>query len=118
MTFLNRRLKIFNDLSDAREALLTAEFTTYVDIINVVNRSDQVIFLNLKIVRLLDTEEPIEAFLLEKVEIKEQRNLDLMTLLSRGVFLEDGDSLIVFSEGYTQIFDCTVFYGELNELNQ
>lgn len=114
--FINPHSNIFPNLSDSREPVLSAEVGTYAIGVKIVNTTDQIIFVSLKLVKLLDIETPQEVFWAFKKEIAPRQEMDLISCPWQ--YLEDGDSLIVFSEGYTQVFDCTVFYAELNELNQ
>jgi hypothetical protein len=48
--------------------------------------------------------------------VQPNESINLISLGSLEVFLADGDNLLCFSNGYTELFDCTVCYTTLNEL--
>ena len=97
-----------------------------VNSIIVCNYGEQDIRFNLKRVgstMLLDT---FDNFLTYNLEIKSYKTdqsdsrklntIDVITLVGMQIFLEIGDSLICYSNGYTQKFDCEVNYTKLNGL--
>jgi hypothetical protein len=96
-----------------------------VNSITVCNIGTQDIRFNLKRSRTGDTN--IETFIIKQFEIKAYETVDVLARLGLQIFLEyiPGifpdppllvDSLICYSNGYTQIFDCEVNYTRLNDL--
>ncbi len=93
-----------------------------VNSITICNRGAQDIRFNLKRERTGDT--VVTTFIINQFEIKAYETVDVMERLGLQIFLEYSiapnpvinDSLICFSNGYTQIFDCEVNYTRLNDL--
>lgn len=93
-----------------------------VNAITVCNRGTQTIRFNLQRERTGDDE--ITTFIINQFEIKAYETVDVIERLGLQIFLEYSiapnpvitDSLICFSNGYTQIFDCEVNYTRLNDL--
>jgi hypothetical protein len=94
--------------------------TLTVNSITICNRGAQNIRINLKRSRTGATS--ISNFLINEFEIAAYATVELIKQFGLGIFLEYStspsiiDSLICFSNGYTQIFDCEVNYSRLNEL--
>lgn len=114
MNFVEYDSLIFSNLADQKVALLSAENTVFLNAVNVCNTTIEDIRVNLKTVRLLS--DPIENFNVHNVLIKPNQSCNLVSLFGLEIFLRDGDSILCFSGGYTQQFDCTVCYTKFNEL--
>ena len=114
MNFVSYKSLLYEKLADQKTVLLSAEKSIFLNAVNICNISDINIRLNLQIVRLL--EDPIkESFLVQNVIIQPNESKNLMHLGNLEVYLQDGDSILCFSDGYGQLFDCTICYTELNE---
>lgn len=91
-----------------------------VNSITICNRGEQDIRFNLK--RQRSGGAAVTTFIINQFEVKAYETVDVMERLGLQVFLEYSlalnitDSLICFSNGYTQIFDCEVNYTRLNDL--
>lgn len=93
-----------------------------VNSITICNRGAQDIRFNLKRERTGDA--PVTTFIINQFEIKAYETVDVIERLGLQIFLEYSiapnpviaDSLICFSNGYTQVFDCEVNYTRLNDL--
>ncbi len=114
MNFVEYKSLIFANLADQKTVLLSLEKTIFLNSVNICNTSEDNIRINLQIVRLL--EDPTqENFLIKNVLIQPNESLNLISLGGLEVFLKNGDNLLCFSNGYSQVFDCTICYTELNE---
>lgn len=89
----------------------------------VCNRGSQTIRFNLKLIKTQAA--PASVFLINNFEIQPYSTIDIMKENSLdAIFLEYStmpdpeisDSLVCFSNGYTQIFDCTVFFTRINNV--
>lgn len=114
MNFVEYDSLIFANLADQKVVLLSAENTVFLNAVNICNTSLEDLRINLKTVRLLDSPS-VENFNVHNVLIKPNQSCNLVSLFGLEIFLRDGDSLLCFSGGYTQVFDCTVCYTKLNE---
>ncbi len=92
-----------------------------VNSITICNRGAQDIRFNLKRDRSGDT--VISTFLINQFEVKAYETVDVLARLGLQIFLEDNlsgpalnDSLVCYSNGNMQIFDCEVNYTRLNDL--
>lgn len=114
MQFINYESLIFDQLADQKTVLLSVEKPTFLNAVNICNISEDNIRMNLQIVRLL-TNPKQESFLVRNVLIQPNESYNLIALGNLEVFLKDGDNVLCFSNGYSQLFDCTICYTELNE---
>lgn len=120
---------IFSNLSKEPTTLLAATTNTlWVNSIIICNRSSQSIRFNLKLVKEQDILE--EGFLINELPIDPFQSINALEFLAKDSTSFQGgvlhleysttpsisDSLVCFSNGATQIFDCTVNYTKLNEL--
>jgi len=115
MNFVNYESLLFANLADQKSVLLSVEKPTFLNAVNICNITDSNIRINLQIIRLL-VSPSIENFLVRNVLIPSNESRNLISLGDLEVFLQDGDNLLCFSNGYSQIFDCAVCYTTLNEL--
>lgn len=117
MNFIHYDNLIFSKLSETETVLITAERGTWIESISICNLSDNVsgTRLNLKLIKSLKVITPKEAFKIRHLLIDKNQSKDLIVYLGNKIFLNNGDSLIIFSEGYKELFDCTVDFYELNE---
>lgn len=112
--FVDYKSLIFSDLVDKKTVLLSVERPTFLNAINVCNTSKENIRINLQIVRLL-VDPKQENYLVKNVLIQPNESHNLMSLGNLEVFLQDGDNILCFSNGYSEQFDCTICYTELKE---
>lgn len=115
MNFVEYESLVFEGLADQKVVLLSVENATFLNAVNICNISLEDIRVNLKTVRLLATPS-VENFNVHNVLIKPNQSCNLISMFGLEIFLRDGDSILCFSGGYTQLFDCTVCYTKLNEL--
>ena len=120
MNFVDYETSPFANLANTPQTILSA--TTNVLVVNsiiVCNRTGRSLRFNLKKLRAQDT--PVEIFHLNELEIKPYKTIDAIEELGLNIFLQYqqtpaiGDSLICFSNGLNQTFDCEVLYSKLNE---
>ena len=114
MNFISYETLLFSKLADEKTAILSAEKTCYLNGVNISNATNANIRINLQIIRLLVTP-VVESYLVKNLLIQPNQSLNLMSLGNLKVFLENGDNLLCFSNGYTELFDCTICYSILNE---
>lgn len=119
--FVDYPNNIFSNLSKEPTTLLEATTNTlWVNSIIVCNRGSQTIRFNLKLVKNQDI--PKDVFLINDLSIEPLKSVDVLKTLGLNISLQYtltpsvSDSLLCFSNGSTQIFDCTVNYTKLNEL--
>lgn len=113
MNFIKSIRLLFNNLSDSKTALFSSEGNVVIKSIRCCNKSGRNIRLNLQVIALL--ENPIqEAFIQEKLLILPNQTTDLLAIIYGGASevvehrLFDGDSLICYSDGYDDKFDCII----------
>lgn len=120
MIFVDYLSAPFANLNNAQQTILSA--TSNVLVVNsiiVCNRTGQSVRFNLKKVRTQNA--PVEIFYLNEVEIKPYQTIDAIEEIGFNIFLQYqqepaiSDSLVCFSNGLKQVFDCEVFYSKLNE---
>lgn len=113
MNFIKPIRLLFTDLSDSKTALFSSEGNVVVKSIRCCNKSNGNIRLNLQAIALL--ENPIqEAFIVKNLLILPNQTTDLLAIIYGNTSevvehrLLDGDSLICYSDGYDNKFDCTI----------
>lgn len=113
MNFINPIRLLFNNLSDSKTALFTSEGNVVIKSIRCCNKSGRNIRLNLQVIALL--ENPIqEAFIIQNLLILPNQTTDLLGIVYGGASevvehrLLNGDSLICYSDGYDDKFDCII----------
>lgn len=113
MNFIKPIRLLFNNLSDSRTALFSAEGNVVIKSIRCCNKSGRNIRLNLQVIALL--ENPIqEAFIIQNLLILPNQTTDLLGIIYGGASevvehrLLNGDSLICYSDGYDDKFDCII----------
>lgn len=113
MNFIRPIRLYFNNLSDSKTALFNSEGNVVIKSIRCCNRSGRNIRLNLQVIALLES--PIqEAFIAENLLILPNQTTDLLAIIYGGASevvehrLFDGDSLICYSDGYDDKFDCII----------
>lgn len=121
MNFVDYLTIPFSNLANNKQVILSA--TSNVLVVNniiVCNRTGQSIRFNLKKLRSQDT--LVEIFHLNELEIKPYKTIDAIEELGFNIFLTFqqtpaiSDSLVCFSNGLNQKFDCEVNYSSLKEL--
>jgi len=118
MNFINYDNLLFSNLDNKETVLITAEKDTYVESISICNKNDKsnFILMSLRHVKSLNVPNPINTYRIRNLIIDKNTTKDLIQYLGRNIFLNNGDSLIVSSAGYTEIFDCVIDFYELNEI--
>ena len=117
MNFIRYDNLIFYKLASAETILIHATKSTWIESISVCNLADNVSGnrLNLKITKTLNVITPTTAFKIRNLLIDKNQSKDLIVYLGNKIFLNNGDSLTIFSGSYHDLFDCTVDFYELNE---
>jgi len=112
----------FANLSTTPNTILSAtNHTLFVNGITVCNRSAAVMRFNLQKIRFQTPLPSITIYYINEFEIAAYDSVDVIASLGLQIFLEYDniinpyDSLVCFSSGYTQVFDCEVSYTKLNE---
>ena len=113
MNFVNYKTSLFTSLSSNEKVLISAKNTLIINGVNICNKTDQHIGINLELERL--GSEKQNCFLINNKLIAGNESLNL--LFPGGIFLqlENLDGLLCFSNAYDQVFDCTICYQELVE---
>lgn len=115
---------LFSNLSDERSVLYSAERDTIIAGVIICSRSEDnnaSMRINLQTIALL--EDPVQqAFYVHNVLIQKNESMNLLALKDQNneptpMFLKNGDNLVCYSNGYTQKFDCTLYFRELTDLN-
>lgn len=112
MNYIKYRNVPFSNLADIKTVLLSAENTCIVDSVNVCNMTNENISMNIELVRLANGEE-IRSRMINHELIAGNKSLNVFHSIY--THLENLDSLICFSDGYSQVFDCSICYRELIE---
>jgi len=113
MNFIKPIRLLFNNLTDSKTAIFSSEGNVVIKSIRCCNRSGVSIRLNLQVVALL--EHPVqEAYIAENLLILPNQSTDLLSI-SYGSSSEvvehrmfDGDSLVCYSNGFSEKFDCII----------
>jgi len=113
MNFIRPIRLLFNNLRDAKTVLFSSEGNVVIKSIRCCNKSGRNIRLNLQAKALL--ENPIqEAFIAENLLILPNQTTDLLAIIygNSSELVEhrllDGDSLVCYSDGYDNKFDCII----------
>lgn len=113
MNFIRPIRLLFNNLGDAKTVLFSSEGKVVIKSIRCCNKSGRNIRLNLQVKALL--ENPIqEAFIAENLLILPNQTTDLLAIIygNSSELVEhrllDGDSLVCYSDGYDNKFDCII----------
>jgi hypothetical protein len=122
MGFINYIPLPITGLSSNPTSILTATTNSLiVTNIMVCNYLNQDMRFNLKKHRAQST--PFEIFYIVNFEVKAGQSVDILEetnikeiILEYNVTPSISDSLICYSNGYTQVFDCEISYMQLNEL--
>lgn len=122
--FIDYASNIFAGLTDTPQTILTADTNVIlVNSIIVCNLGVENIRFNLNKLRTQSlTPNSIEIAYVNQFEIPTYRTVDIIQEFGLQIYLQHSftpnisDSLICFSNGYTQVFDCEVSYTILNEL--
>ena len=113
MNFIKPVRLLFSNLIDSKTALFSAEGNVVIKSIRCCNKSSNNIRLSLQVIALLETPEQ-EAFIADNLLILPNQTTDLLAISygSSSEIVEhrllDGDSLICYSNGYDQKFDCII----------
>lgn len=111
----------FSNLKNVETTILTANtHPITVEGILVTNRTSSTILINLKKVRTQLS--PVTNYMRNNYKIEPYESKDIIGDLGYTINLEYqdipsiSDSLVIFSNGYNQIFDCDISYIRLNDL--
>lgn len=119
---VNYPSNVFAGLFNTPQTIIDSSVLTKTLIVNgilICNRGAQDIRFNLYKYR--DQTSPVTVYYVNEFIIKAYDTVDIVNEFGLEIFLQYNadpsivDSLICFSNGYTQIFDCEVSYTELNE---
>ncbi len=110
MSLLIPGINSFSDLADDQTVLLSSVDNSYIDMILFVNKTDSSIQINLKFIKVIDVPDPIENFLAWNLTIPQGESVNVVAKYNLVLWLGDTDSLISFSNGYNQTYDCTLTY--------
>jgi hypothetical protein len=114
MNFVSYETLLYAALKNLKTPILSLEKTCFLNAVNICNVTNTNIRINLKIIRLL-ANPTVENYIVKDVLIQPNESKNLLSLGNLEIFLENGDSLLCFSNGYSEIFDCTICYSLLNE---
>jgi hypothetical protein len=121
--FVNWLSSPFSAITDTETTILTAPtHTLLVGAVTVCNTGEKDILFNLKKTRTTPSQTtyisynlPIKSY--KTIKTPEEKNtLEIVSFLGVKILLEVGDSLVCFTNGYTQFCDCEIMYISLNEL--
>ncbi len=113
----------FSNLKDVETTILTAStHPLLVSSIIVCNRTSAAILINLKKIR--SQVSPVTIYTINEFRIEAYDTVDIVAAKGLKINLEYSttpdpiinDSLVIFSNGYSQIFDCDISYIRLNDL--
>ena len=107
--FIDYKVLRFSNLIDSQEPLYTADKEAFITKINIVNRTNDVIWVSGKA-----TGASGEAFFEYRKALNPNQSTELAGLPQ---FLDVGDNLLIFSDDYLQLFDCIVDLQVLNQKN-
>lgn len=122
--FVNYPSDLFSGLANANTTILTANTTPIlVSGIIVCNKTPYKILVNLQKIRTQTG--TTSVFIINELEIEPYDTVDIVAKKGLKIYLEYNtvaipsisDSLVIFSNGYTQIFDCDISYITLNVLS-
>lgn len=108
--------------NDRPQTILTASaHTLFVNGLMICNRTPAAMQFNLQKKRIQSLSD-VTIFYINEYEIPAYGVVDVIADLGLQIFLQYqttptaiSDSLICFSNGYTQVFDCEISYTQLNE---
>lgn len=119
--FVDYLPKRFSGLKDVETTLLTTNtHPIIVTSLRVTNRTSSKILVNLKAIR--DDGVITTTYEDNNFDIEPYKRMDLVKECGHAFYLEYkntpsiSESLVIYSNGYTQIFDCNISYITLNEL--
>lgn len=119
----------FNNLSNSQKEVFSAERVTEIHSVLITNKTNNDIRVYLEVVKPLAN--PIQRTLIARsYRVLKSGSQDLLVVKNNvddvttndvpptSRRISDGDNLICYSDGATQLFDCTVFFTELNETEE
>ncbi|CAB4124186.1 hypothetical protein UFOVP51_62 [uncultured Caudovirales phage] len=121
--FVDYPSNLFSNLKNVETTILTANtHPIQVTGLIVCNRTSYTILVNLKKVRSQISS--ISVYEINDFEIKAYDTVDIVAAKGLNIYLQYSttpdpsisDSLAIFSNGYTQVFDCDISYIILNDL--
>tara|TARA_R110000868_G_scaffold146158_1_gene366864 strand:- start:583 stop:966 length:384 start_codon:yes stop_codon:yes gene_type:complete len=121
--FVNYPSNPFANITNVPTTILIADTNPLqINGLIVCNRVGQPIRFNLKKIRTQTS--PVEIFYVNELPIGPYETVDVVAKIGLQIFLEYSttpnplisDSLICFTNGYTQICDCEISYTRLNDL--
>ena len=120
MEYIRKFKNDFESISDTKTVLFSAEMDTNVSSIRCTNITDSNIRITLEDIRLLKN--PIEkGYICYKLLVAPNQSIDLL-MVTKGTDSEivehnllDGDSLVCYSESYSESFSCIITGYEILE---
>jgi hypothetical protein len=120
--FVNYSSNIFPSVTNIPTTILTANTNVIVvNSITICNLGIENIRFNLQKVRTIGTTQATISYV-NQFEIQTYNTVDIVAQFGLQIYLQYSitpsisDSLVCFSNGYTQTFDCEITYTILNEL--
>ena len=114
MIFVNYLSPRFLNVADGVNDMFTATTTTFIKAVNVCNKSTENIRINLS-VQVPVGDASRRYFIIKDRIIKPNSSENILAEGSLGEMLQPSESLQCFSNGYSQIFDCSFYLEELTE---
>lgn len=119
--FVTPLSNVFAEITNAPTTILTASSNVLlVNSISICNLGTETIRFNLQKIRTQAN--PVTLFRVNQFVIAPSATVDIVAEIGLQIMLEYSitpsisDSLVCFSNGYTQIFSCEITYTQLNEL--
>lgn len=106
--------EFFEEISDTRTVLFTAEYTSIFQSIRCTNICDEKIRITLEGIRLLGTNVPRKVYLSYNVIVPPNSSTDLLFVKTDNsseiapIKILNGDSLVCYSDGYSNKFSCII----------
>ena len=120
MAFINKIKRNFEYVSDTKTVLFSAEMDTIISSIRCTNITDSNIRITLEDIRLLKHHVE-KGYICYKLLVLPNQTIDLL-MVTKGTDSEivehtmlDGDSLVCYSESYSESFSCIITGYELLE---
>lgn len=106
----------FSNISDEKLDMYIAPTLAYLKSVNVTNKTNENISINLKLTNTY-ADRPLDYYVISGRIIKPNTSENI--LAEGGIYevLQTGEMLQCFSDGYSQVFDCSFYVEELLEAN-
>lgn len=104
----------FSNVSDERIDMYIDPLLAYLRAVNVCNKSEENIRVNLRVITVEDIETS-EHYIIRSRIIKPNSSENLLAEGSLYEIVQAGEKLQCYSDGYNQIFDCSFYLEEVVE---